>query len=313
MLRTPLRTLTTAIAAATVLVVPLALSGAGSAQAGGASYGKVTFVDDGDTVDVRFDHGGTSRIRYIGVQAMELSYYKKDMSLIRGECWGPEATRMLHKIAIRKRVMVTSRHASSHSGNGRLHRSISVMQNGVWTDTGGMIIDAGLALPDLIPDEYNHNLDYMTRAQQAAANHVGMFGNPAKCGGGQQGAVLSVNINWDAEHNDAQNVNGEWVDIGNNGGSAVDISRWWIRDAAYRGIKAHGYVFPAGTVILPGQRLRLHVGQGGTDATTQHWGLNIPIFANVTNGPKWMGDGAWLFDARGDLRSWQMYPCRYAC
>jgi len=44
-----------------------------------------------------------------------------------------------------------------------------------------------------------------------------------------------------------------------------------------------------------------------------HWGLDIPIFANVTEGKTFMGDGAWLYDPNGDLRAWYMYPCRAAC
>jgi hypothetical protein len=169
-------------------------------------------------------------------------------------------------------------------------------------------------LPDLIPDEYKHNLDYMRRAQEAAANGVGMWGDPTHCGvGPSQEAPLSVHINWDAYGNDGANVNGEWIDITNNGSTAVSLGGWWIRDAAYRGTKAHGYEFPANTFVQAGSRLRLKIGHGNNDSNTLYWGLSEPIFANVTSAPRWMGDGAWLFDPQGDLRSWDMYPCRYAC
>jgi endonuclease YncB( thermonuclease family) len=312
-----IRTLTAALVATAALLVPAALSGAAPAEAGGARYGKVTFVDDGDTVDVDIAGDGTSqpaRVRYIGVQAMELHRYSHSLSKIRGECWGVDATRYLYSLTNRKRVMLTARHDSSRAGNGRLRRSVAVLQNGVWTDTGALLISAGLALPDLLGDEYAPNLDYLGRAQEAAANHVGMWGNPVKCGyGPAQDAVLSVNINWDAAGNDARNVNGEWIDITNHGAAPVSLAGWWIRDAAYRGVKAHGYVFPAGTVIAPGSHLRLRMGRGGRTATTQHWGLRSPVFANATGAPQWMGDGAWLFDPQGDLRFWQMYPCRFGC
>jgi hypothetical protein len=122
-----------------------------------------------------------------------------------------------------------------------------------------------------------------------------------------------VHINWDAAGNDAVNVNGEWIDISNHGAAPVSLDGWWVRDAAYRGVKAHGYVFPPGSVVQPGGNLRLRVGQGTNTADTQYWGLSMPAFANVTGAPTWMGDGAWLFDPQGDLRFWDMYPCRYAC
>jgi endonuclease YncB( thermonuclease family) len=314
--RTRLRALTTAAVAAAALLAPVLLTSAPAAQAGGPKYGKVVFVDDGDTVDVDIAGDGTGRakrIRYIGVQAMELRVYSHTLTKLRGECWGVEATRNLHSILNKKRVMLTSQHDKSHAG-GRLRRSVAVLQGATWVDTGALQIDAGLALPDLIPDEYRMNLDYMVRAQRAAATGVGMWGNSAKCGvGPAQDAQLSVHVNWDAAHNDAHNVNGEWIDITNRGATPVDISRWWVRDAAYRGAKAHGYTFPSGSVIQPGSKLRLRVGRGHDNAHTQYWGLKAPIFANVTGAPRWMADGAWLFDPQGDLRSWHMYPCRYAC
>jgi micrococcal nuclease len=317
--QTRLRTLAVAITAAAGLVAPMLVSVAGPAQAASdVQYGKVVFVDDGDTVDVDIAGDGTSRpvrIRYIGIQAMELHVYSHTLSKLRGECWGVAAAVNLHRILAGKRVRLTAKHADSHSSvNVRLQRYVAVQVNGVWTDTGDMQLDAGLVLPDLLPDEFGHNLDYARRAQTAAANHIGFWGSPAQCGNGpEQEDPLEVAVNWDADGNDAANVNGEWVDIINHGTTTVPLGGWWVRDAAYRGVKAHGYVFPAGAQVAPGARVRLHIGHGTDDADTFYWGLNLPIFANVTNGSKWLGDGAWLFDPQGDLRSWYMYPCRAAC
>jgi micrococcal nuclease len=319
--RTRLRQFATAVAAAASLLLPaVVISGQvpALAQAGGAIYGKVVFVDDGDTVDVDIKGDHTSRparIRYIGIQAMELHVYSKTLSKLRGECWGVEAARTLHAMLYHKQVRLTARHSTSKSSvNPRPLRTVSVQQNGHWVDTGGAQIDLGLALPDLRPDEYLHNGDYMMRGQRAAANHVGMYSDSAHCGvGPSQDDPLRTVINWDAAGNDSRNVNGEWIDIFNDGSSPVSLAGWWIRDAAYRGFKAHGYEFPSGAVIQPGSKIRLHVGRGDNDANTLYWGLKIPIFANVTNNAKMMGDGAWMFDPQGDLRAYQMYPCRYAC
>jgi micrococcal nuclease len=317
---TRIRTLTTALVAAAGLLVPaVVVSTQIPAQAAsGAVYGKVVFVDDGDTIDVNLAGDGTNRparIRYIGVQAMELSVYSQTLSKLRGQCWGVEAAKNLHSILYKRKVRLTSRHANSYSSvNVRPLRSVAVRQGGAWVDTGGLQIDAGLALPDLRPDEYLKNGDYMMRGQRAAANHVGMYGDPTHCGVGPfQEDPLRVIINYDAYGNDAKNVNGEWMDIWNDGPTAVSLAGWWIRDAAYRGTKAHGYEFPSSATVQPGAKIRLHVGHGTDDADTLYWGLNLPIFANVTNNAKMMGDGAWMFDPDGDLRAYQMYPCRYAC
>lgn len=314
-----LRTTAVALAATAGLVAPLLVSTAGPAGAAAArERGTVVFVADGDTVDIDVAGDGTSRparVRFIGIQTMELSRYSHTLSKLRGDCWGVEAARNLHGILDGQQVRLTARKSTSTSGrNVRPRRHVAVKVAGVWTDAGALQVSAGLALPDLLPDEYVRNLDYMRRAQEAAANGVGMWGNPAHCGEGpNQTEPLKVSVNWDAEGNDSANVNGEWIDVTNSGAVAVPLGGWWVRDAAYRGTKAHGYTFPAGAVVEPGQTLRLHVGRGTDSGDRLYWGLDKNIFANVTNGPTWLGDGAWLFDPQGDLRAWDMYPCRHAC
>lgn len=316
---TRIRTLTTAVLAAAGLVVPaVVVSAQIPAQAGGAVYGKVVFVDDGDTVDVNIKGDHTNRpvrIRYIAIQATELHVYSKTLSKLRGECWGVESAKNLYALLYHRKVRLTSRHAASVSSvNVRPLRSVAVRLGGQWVDTGAAQLDAGLALPDLRPDEYLKNGDYMMRGQRAAANHVGMYSDPAHCGvGPAQDVPLRVDINWDAKGNDNANVNGEWIDIFNDGQSPVSLAGWWIRDAAYRGTKARGYEFPSSAVVQPGSKLRLKIGHGDNDSDTLYWGLSEPIFANVTDNAKMMGDGAWMFDPDGDLRAYQMYPCRYAC
>jgi endonuclease YncB( thermonuclease family) len=313
--RTRLRTLIAAAVAAAALLAPALYVGAAPAEARAPREGKVVFIDDGDTVDVDIAGDGTrrpARVRYLGIQAMELSRYSKTLSKLRGECWGVPAAKNLYRLLYKKRVRLSARH-DTHN-RSRIQRYVDVWQGGTWVDSGAAQLDAGLVIPDIIGNEYRRNGDYMMRAQRAAAAGAGMWGNSARCGvGPAQDAQLHVNVNWDADGNDQQNVNGEWVDITNNGAAPVDLSGWWVRDAAYRGVKARGYTFPGGSVIQPGSRLRLKVGHGDNRDNVQYWGNNEAIFANVTGAPTWIGDGAWLFDPQGDMRFWDMYPCRYAC
>lgn len=316
--RRPLRAAAAALTAVAGLVAPMLLTTLPAQAASALQYGKVVFVDDGDTIDVDVQGDGTSkpvRVRFIGIQAMELHVYSHTLSKLRGECWGVDAAMNLHRLVAGKRVRLTAlRESSASTRNVRPRRFVAVLVNGVWTDVGAMQLDAGLVLPDLIPDEFSHNLDYARRAQTAAAGAVGFWGASSRCGiGPSQDDQVKVDVNWDADGNDGENVNGEWIDVSNLGVNPVDLSGWWVRDAAYRGYKAHGYTFPAGTVVAPGDKVRLKIGHGDNGGGVLHWGLDIPIFANVTGGRTFMGDGAWLYDPRGDLRAWYMYPCRAAC
>ena len=68
----------------------------------------------------------------------------------------------------------------------------------------------------------------------------------------------------------------------------------------------------AGAVVGAGRRVRVHVGRGTADAGRFYWGLPAPAFENVGGVPG-MGDGGYLFDRDGDLRAWDIYPCRVGC
>jgi micrococcal nuclease len=252
------------------------------------------------------------------VQAMELKKYSKTLSKIRGECWAPEATRYLYALAFHKKVRLTSQlnqTRPNRKGGSREFRTVEVWRDGRWQDVQGLLLDAGLVLAEASQKEYRHNREYSTRAQQAALAGRGIWGNPTHCGAGPaQAQPLTVTVNYDAAGGeDLKNINGEWIAIHNGGTEAVSLNGWWVRDSSNRGYQAHGYQFPAGSSVAAGSTLRLHVGRGDDNAENLHWGLTYPAFVNPTTTPKWMGDGGFLFDRDGDLRAWDMYPCRVAC
>jgi micrococcal nuclease len=312
MLRSRARVVTLLVLSSLVAVC----SGERAANADSVAYGRVVMVDDGDTIDVDLAGDGTARpkrVRYVGVQAMEMRTYNVDLARTTGECWAKEAAQLLYRLTFDKRVRLTSRLASSHKG-ARLHRSVAVRKNGSWVDTGGRVISAGLALPDNGNIEYLKNADYRLRAQKAAAAGLGMWGDPQHCGAGpSQDVPITVRVEWDAPGNDSANINGEYAAVTNGGTLPLPLGGWWIRDNAYRGTKAHGYAFPAGLVLAPGATVRVHPGVGSNSGGDLYWGLAESVYENVTGAPKNMCDGAWLFDPDGDLRAWQMYPCVSAC
>src|SRR3712207_862214 len=76
--------------------------------------GKVTFIDDGDTLDVRLNGSRKLiRVRVTGINAMEQSVYSRDPRKRRGECHALEATARLDRLVKRgkRRVRVTAQRA----------------------------------------------------------------------------------------------------------------------------------------------------------------------------------------------------------
>jgi micrococcal nuclease len=270
--------------------------------------GKVTFLDDGDTIDVNIDGDGTrkaKRIRITGIQAMEMSRYSKYRRRRRGACHAVRAANDLENLLRRGhgRVRLAAVNDSSYSRH-RPRRHVDVRIRGRWVDVGAEMLKASDVLWDPNLVEYAWNDQYHALEAAAAAGGQKLW-NPNSCGKPQPaaGVPIGFEINWDAPHNDFDNVNGEWAKITNNSPSAnLPIGHWWFRDAALR-----RYTFPSGAVIGPGQTATLFMGKGQNGGGNFYWGLSAPVFENVTGPPKNMGDGGYLFDSRGNLRAFSIY------
>src|SRR3954453_11448214 len=100
---------------------------------------KVTLVADGDTVEANIKGVGQQQVRFIGINAMELTRYSHTPSKRRGDCHGLEAAAFVDKYMkpAHYRVRLAAEAAPSRSGR-RLRRS-------VWVKSGGRYIDLAKA------------------------------------------------------------------------------------------------------------------------------------------------------------------------
>jgi endonuclease YncB( thermonuclease family) len=279
---------------------------------------KVTLVADGDTVRVRIPGEGTADVRFIGINAMELHHYSHSASARRGDCMGVPAANFIDRLikGNHRRVRLAAQRASSRSGH-RIRRSVWVKAHGQWIDLARTELAAGygLFLPNGV--EWAHNREYQLLAAQARVAGKNLW-NPAACNGPEQDAHLQVVANWDADGADEQNINGEYVEVRNLGTAPVSLTGWWVRDSWLNWWQGRqhgtpGYRFAPGTALAPGEALRVHIGCGTETATDKHWCQRSSAFENITYDQTHMGDGAYLFDAKGDLRASFLYPCLVAC
>jgi len=98
-----------------------------------------------------------------------------------------------------------------------------------------------------------------------------------------------VKIYYDAPGADADNPNGEWIEIINAGAETVDLTGFTLKDEGN-----HLYTFPA-VRLAAGQVLELHSGQGKDLGHTLFWGL---VGDTVWDND---GDAAYLRDSHGRL------------
>ncbi|MGM0718804.1 MAG: lamin tail domain-containing protein, partial [Halobacteriota archaeon] len=102
-------------------------------------------------------------------------------------------------------------------------------------------------------------------------------------------AALEVaTINADAEGDDGENLNDEYVVFENTGDEAIDLSGWTVKDEA-----AHSYEFPQGFTLDAGATVTLRTGSGTDTDTELYWGSGSPIWNNA-------GDTVILSNADGE-------------
>jgi endonuclease YncB( thermonuclease family) len=274
--------------------------------------GKVTAVNDGDTISVDIDGDGTHRsfrVRFSSIQAMEQSVYSPHPSRRRGECHALEATAFDEQLIKRshKRVRLSAQHKNAMSDR-RLRRSVAVRIGGRWQNLGSILMREGhtLWLPGLDEDVWNAEYD---RLGQEARQRGKLLWNPTYCGPGpHQEVPLRMWVNWDPEGVDTQQVDDEWIKIQNQSATtALPLGDWWVRDSNHRRI-----TFRAGTEIAPGATLTVYTRRGTDSNSSVFWNFRAPIFENPGDRHH-LGDGAYLFDPQGDLRLAAQYPCLVAC
>ena len=187
---------------------------------------------------------------------------------------------------------------------------MAVRIGGRWIDLGRILMEAGHAL--WLPNgvENAHNLEYHVLAEQAAAARRNLY-DPAYCGAGPSPeAQLKMALHWDADGTDGADLNGEWVDIRNDGPTDVSLAGWWFRDSwlIYSSRKVPGFEFPANAVVPTRGSLRLYVGCGESTPQRHFWCQDSTVFENA-DLRRHSRDGRYLFDPHGDLRVSSMYPC----
>ncbi|VTT85701.1 Competence-like protein [Halorubrum sp. DM2] len=102
-------------------------------------------------------------------------------------------------------------------------------------------------------------------------------------------AALEVEaINADAEGDDRENLNDEYVVFENTGEESIDLSGWTVEDEA-----SHSYELPQGFTLDAGATVTLRTGSGADTDTELYWGSGSPIWNNA-------GDTVILSDADGE-------------
>jgi competence protein ComEC len=82
-------------------------------------------------------------------------------------------------------------------------------------------------------------------------------------------------INADAEGDDAENLNDEYIILENTGDAPLELGGWTVSDEAGK-----TYTVPDGVTLAAGAQLTLHSGSGTDTETDRYWGQGSPVWNN---------------------------------
>ncbi len=235
----------------------------------------VLSVTDGDTIRVDYE-GADEAVRLIGINSPEV-----------GECFYAQSSDALATLVDGRSVLMVA-DVSDRDQYGRLLRYL-YLPDGTFVNED--LVRQGFALArDYPPD--SGEADRLAFAQsEAESESLGLWA-PDACGKADTSSGLRITeVVYDAPGDDNDNLNGEWVEITNQGSSAASMSGWVLKDES----ASHRYPFPNGFTLAAGASVEVFTGCG-TDTTTDLYWCNTGS-AVWNNG----GDTAFLLDPGGNI------------
>jgi len=238
-------------------------------------------ITDGDTIDVVRSDGSTDTVRLIGVNAPE-----------RGECWAPEAARVLEVLASVGEEVGMSIDESDRDQFGRLLRYLWVGSLSINEE----LVRRGAAISRRYPPD-TALADRLEAAQDDAMTAgLGLWA-PDACGPSVHADLRFVEWRPDAAGNDNENLNDEWIRIQNQGDVVVDLAGWGIKDES----ASNRFAFPSEFTLIPGEVVTVYSGCGEDFGTDLYW---CSVGSAIWNND---GDTAFLTDPSGNTHASRPY------
>jgi micrococcal nuclease len=228
---------------------------------------EVESIIDGDTI--KLTNG--ERVRLIGINTPE-----------RGQPYYQEATEKLEELIGSNPVRLEA-DEENEDQYGRWLRYIYVNDTFVNLE----IVKSGLATAY----EFQPNVKYsdkFSEAEQTAKNSELGIWIPSPF------SLTVITLHADAEGDDGENLNDEYVVFDYNGTTSINLTNWWVMDEANNEYRFQNYV------LVEGFTATLYTGSGTDTLTKLYWGSTKPIWNND-------GDSLYLKDAEGLLVTYYSY------
>jgi len=246
---------------------------------------KVTDVVDGDTMDIEYPNGSSDTVRLLAVDtpethsANEPEEFPGIDSSTHLRSWGEKATDFTSSWVAGERVHL--QFDKQEGRRGRFGRLLAYVYVGNGSMLNRILVSKGYAR---VYEEGNavYEEEFLELQKEARDNHRGLWGplsltpTPTSTeSSGGTGTLSVARIHPDAEGNDHENLNDEYLVFENTGSGSIDLSGWSVHDEA-----GHTYFFPTGFTLESGEKVTLYTGSGTDSSTSLYWRSESAIWNN---------------------------------
>ncbi|MBU4256089.1 MAG: thermonuclease family protein [Candidatus Thermoplasmatota archaeon] len=230
----------------------------------------VSWIIDGDTIEL----SNGERVRLIGINAPE-----------KGQYYAVEATNKLSQL-IGYNSITLEKDVSDKDQYNRSLRYVYVGNTFVNLE----MVQQGYAFAYPYPPDVKYADEFEKAEQEARDAQLGMWGNHSNV------SITVLYMHYDAEGNDNNNLNDEYVIFKNTGAISVNMTDWTVQDKSN-----HLYRFPIFN-LSANSIVTLYTGSGMDTDTELYWGrAGQAIWTNT-------GDTLYLRDSNGGLVTYYTYP-----
>jgi micrococcal nuclease len=238
----------------------------------------VLSVTDGDTVRVSRLSEAARSVRLIGINTPEID-----------ECLGPESKKALEQLVDGKEVILVG-DVADVDDYLRLLRYVYLPDG---TFVNEVMVRDGFALANEFPPNVAESETLSTAQEHARREDLGLWAEDT-CGEPSEETLVITHVEYDAPGNDNDNLNGEWVEIENRGGTAADLTGWVLKDES----ATHRFSFRSGMVLDVGTKVIVFTGcdvdTGSPSSAALFWCEDGAVWNNG-------GDTAFLLDPEGNI------------
>ncbi len=250
----------------------------------------VLSVTDGDTMDVRMPDGSTETIRLLGVDTPETSAGSTDPAEwedIPGNSdgrewlanWGGQASDYAEERLAGQEIYIEVDKQSDRRGTYDRLLVYAYQSESSSKSFNKRLLENGYAR--MYDSQFTKRSEYQLAEFTARNNDVGIWdyietSSSTSSSDGQDGDLEVSNIHAEATGNDHENLNGEYIELTNEGSSSIDMSRWTLADDA-----DHTFYFPSGFELDADESVTIYTGSGTNSNSELYWGSGRAIWNNT--------------------------------